>query len=336
MIVDLLNLIKLLRRLLFEIRNNSFNFIQSYFAQILEEHGPMEIENPLLIGEYECFPAATRKIVEDAGGLKSFLLESLRFVMMGDLIGLMKHAVILTENTGVEGKISSEENFSTSLNNQENNSQSKPRLNPAAKEFTPTSCLNPNMPVPTNTVASSTLQYMTTTHSAFSVFDSAYSLSAQTADIIPPLPISKVPLSSSIPENHLMFLNEDPSDYQENKTFSGLSDIPESQSESADYYTYLDSDPEAISGSKSGTSSLVTEFPEVLCRKIPDPSCISDNHTQENKVESCNNESECTSVIKVEIENKPVTRNNPRSRMIAVQVRKETCLYVMFEMHIVI
>ncbi|XP_066477268.1 E3 ubiquitin-protein ligase TTC3 isoform X2 [Tiliqua scincoides] len=302
--------------------------LYDYFAQILEEHGPLEIENPLLIGEYECFPAATRKIVEDAGGLKSFLLESLRFVMMGDLIGLMKHAVMLKENTDVEGKISNEENFSTSLNNQENNSLSKPRLNPAAKEFTPISCLNKsNMPISTNTVASSTLQYMTTTHSTSSPFASTYSLSTQTTDIIAPsLPVSKVSLSSSIPENHLMFLNEVPSDNQDEKTFSTLSEVPQSKYIYADYDTYLDSNPKAVLGIGYGVGSSVSgfvpELTEVLCKDLLDPPCISDNLIWENEAES-HNESECTSVTNVEIENKPVTRYNPRSRMIAVQVYRE-------------
>lgn len=294
----------------------------------------MEIENPLLIGEYQCFPAATRKIVEDAGGLKSFLLESLRFVMMGDLIGLMKHAVILKENRGVEGNMSNEEKFSTRLNNQDNNSQSKPHLNPAAKEFTPISCLNkPNMPISTNAVASSTLQYMTTTQSPFSPFASTYSFSPSTTDTVEPLlPVSQVSLSSSIPENHLMFVNENPSDYQDEKMLSALSEVLQSKYTYTD--TYLDTDSEAVSGSKYGNGNLgsrfVPELTEVLVSTLLDEIhtlCISDNCTLENKTESHNNESECTSVTKeVEIENKPVTRYNPRSRIIAVQVRKEICL----------
>ncbi|KAJ6662441.1 hypothetical protein lerEdw1_011854 [Lerista edwardsae] len=302
--------------------------LYDYFAQILEEHGPMEIENPLLIGEYECFPAATRKIVEDAGGLKSFLLESLRFVMMDDLIGLMKHAVILKENTGVKGNMSNEENVSTHLNNQENNSQSKPRLNPAAKEFTPISCLNkPNMPISTNTVAGSTLQYMTTSHSSFSPFASTYSLSPSTTidTIEPSLPVSQ--MSSSIPENDLMFVNENPSDYQDEKTFSALNEVLQSKYTYADSDTYLDTDLEAVSGNKYGIGNLVSRFvselTEVLVSTLPDTLCVSDNCTPEDKIEDHNNESECTSVTKVEIENKPVTRYNPRSRIIAVQVYRE-------------
>ncbi|NWY01580.1 TTC3 ligase, partial [Nothoprocta ornata] len=64
--------------------------LYDYFSQILEAHGPMEITDKLLVGEYEDFPEEARKIVEDAGGLKSFLLGSLRFVMVDNVIGLLR------------------------------------------------------------------------------------------------------------------------------------------------------------------------------------------------------------------------------------------------------
>ncbi|NWS07695.1 TTC3 ligase, partial [Motacilla alba] len=64
--------------------------LYDYFSQILEEHGPLEINNKLLVGEYENFPEATRKVVEDEGGLEPFLLKSLRFIMVDNLIGLKK------------------------------------------------------------------------------------------------------------------------------------------------------------------------------------------------------------------------------------------------------
>ncbi|NXE96093.1 TTC3 ligase, partial [Menura novaehollandiae] len=64
--------------------------LYEYFFQILEAHGPLEINNKLLVGEYENFPEETRKVVEDEGGLESFLLKSLRFIMVDNLIGLRK------------------------------------------------------------------------------------------------------------------------------------------------------------------------------------------------------------------------------------------------------
>ncbi|NWI30724.1 TTC3 ligase, partial [Sula dactylatra] len=64
--------------------------LYEYFSQILEKHGPMEINNKLLVGEYEHFPEEIKKIVEDEGGLKFFLLKSLRFIMVDNLIGLRR------------------------------------------------------------------------------------------------------------------------------------------------------------------------------------------------------------------------------------------------------
>ncbi|NXA77557.1 TTC3 ligase, partial [Thryothorus ludovicianus] len=64
--------------------------LYDYFTQILEEHGPLEINNKLLIGEYENFPEETRKVVEDEGGLEPFLLKSLRFILVENLLGLRK------------------------------------------------------------------------------------------------------------------------------------------------------------------------------------------------------------------------------------------------------
>jgi len=85
----------------------------SYFAQILEEHGPLCPSDPLMVGELENFPSEAQQKIADAGGLESFLLESLRFIMMDELIGLMKHAVSLTDTLHPS------------------------HLNPSAKEFWP-------------------------------------------------------------------------------------------------------------------------------------------------------------------------------------------------------
>ncbi|PWA29828.1 hypothetical protein CCH79_00020815, partial [Gambusia affinis] len=64
-----------------------------YFAQILEEHGPLVDEDRLLVGELANFPAEARRKIAEAGGLESFLLESLRFIKIGRRIGLTRHAV---------------------------------------------------------------------------------------------------------------------------------------------------------------------------------------------------------------------------------------------------
>uniref|UniRef100_A0A4W4FM73 RING-type E3 ubiquitin transferase n=1 Tax=Electrophorus electricus TaxID=8005 RepID=A0A4W4FM73_ELEEL len=84
--------------------------LYDYFEQILEEHGPLETSDPLLVGELENFPAEAQQKISAAGGLEPFLCESLRFYMMDNLIGLMGHAVSL---------------------------QVPSHLNPTAKEFLP-------------------------------------------------------------------------------------------------------------------------------------------------------------------------------------------------------
>lgn len=72
-------------------------FCCSYFAQILEEHGPLVAEDPLLVGEMQHFPAVAKWKIEEAGGFEAFLLESLRFIKIGRCIGLTKHAVSLQQ-----------------------------------------------------------------------------------------------------------------------------------------------------------------------------------------------------------------------------------------------
>lgn len=67
----------------------------SYFAQILEEHGPLVAEDPLLVGELVNFPQVAQQKIQEAGGFESFLLESLRFIKIGRCIGLTRHAVTL-------------------------------------------------------------------------------------------------------------------------------------------------------------------------------------------------------------------------------------------------
>lgn len=93
--------------------------ILSYFAQILEEHGPLEVSDPRFVGELKNFPPEALQKIEAAGGLKPFLLESLRFVMIDDSIGLTSHAVYLKHT--VDDSVP----------------KGSSHLNPTAKEFLP-------------------------------------------------------------------------------------------------------------------------------------------------------------------------------------------------------
>lgn len=118
----------------------SLIFFPSYFAQILEEHGPLEASDPLLVGELDNFPTEAQQKIEAAGGLKAFLLESLRFVMTEDLIGLMKHAVSL-QNTVTDEATGISDCYSLTPVRTCFSDDLEPResfyLNPTAKEFLP-------------------------------------------------------------------------------------------------------------------------------------------------------------------------------------------------------
>lgn len=100
--------------------------ILSYFAQILEEHGPLDISDQLLVGELTNFPPEALQKIEAAGGLEHFLLESLRFVMHDGVIGLASHAVCFQDTM---------DSYACSMDDLEPKGSS--HLNPTAKEFLP-------------------------------------------------------------------------------------------------------------------------------------------------------------------------------------------------------
>ncbi|XP_019728437.1 E3 ubiquitin-protein ligase TTC3 isoform X3 [Hippocampus comes] len=69
--------------------------LYEYFAQVLEEHGPLPADDPLLRGEIENFPPVAQAKIQQAGGLERFLLQSLRFSDIGGRVGLAKWAAAL-------------------------------------------------------------------------------------------------------------------------------------------------------------------------------------------------------------------------------------------------
>ncbi|KAG6932768.1 tetratricopeptide repeat domain 3 [Chelydra serpentina] len=312
--------------------------LYDYFSQILEEHGPMEIDDKLLVGEYEHFPAEARKIVEDAGGLKRFLLESLHFVMMDDLLGLMKHAILLNENTETEEDPRNEEENHIACQNIHKNSKSKLQLNPAAKEFKPVSYIKPYMPISTNTTVENceTPDYSVTGYSSHISYLSMHSLPSQSIDTIEgPLSFSDVLLHSSISDNHDMPLTKVSKGYENERTFSMISQIPPIPDVAgqpsyiyADYEAPLDidkitiSDREYISGNH--TPSQIQTYPDpqyVLVKS--DYSSYEDNLDQ--GMTSIKEVKYDISAVKMEFENKntPVVKSIPLTRMIAIQVNPE-------------
>lgn len=84
------------------------------------------MSDPLLVGELKNFPPEALQKIDAAGGLKNFLLESLRFVMHDSLIGLASHAVCFQHTI---------DSSACSMDDSEPKGSS--HLNPTAKEFLP-------------------------------------------------------------------------------------------------------------------------------------------------------------------------------------------------------
>lgn len=286
----------------------------------------MDFDDPLLVGEYEYFPADTCDIFMEE------TLESLHLATTRDFIGSMKHAEI-TKNENKEDN-------SACLHSQENSSQSIPCLNPAAKEFKPTSYIyNPYAPVSSNPASINVQEVVTTNHC--SPFVSTCSLSSQTRDtMVTSLSMPKVHLPSVRPENDSVFLNTVSSEYRDERTLPVVTDIPlvpdiseQSNYKCTNYNTYLHPDPEAA---LSNTSSFGHRGASDEMQMFQSPRNIPvkfDNQSSENisdLVENHTSETGCGPAIKIKTENKSVARSNPRSRMVAVQVRKKTCLIYVF------
>ncbi|XP_069492191.1 E3 ubiquitin-protein ligase TTC3 [Ambystoma mexicanum] len=128
-------------------KNLTRESLYEYFFQILDKHGPLQMDDELFVGEYELFPPEAHKLVEEAGGLKPFLLASLRFFMVADnLIGLLKHTLLhkevattLTESVEFKAKLKTAE-YPLPLSSVNIKLFSDYRtLNPGAKEFKPVS-----------------------------------------------------------------------------------------------------------------------------------------------------------------------------------------------------
>ncbi|KAM5180802.1 E3 ubiquitin-protein ligase TTC3 [Mantella aurantiaca] len=96
--------------------------LYEYFFQILEEHGPLTLDDEVLVGEYKNFPEETQRMVAESGGLKDFLLESYLFTFDDDMLTLTGYDIQLDD----DGR--------------------RHQLNPSAKEFKPFLC----SPLPEN------------------------------------------------------------------------------------------------------------------------------------------------------------------------------------------
>ncbi|XP_033915944.1 E3 ubiquitin-protein ligase TTC3 isoform X2 [Melopsittacus undulatus] len=311
--------------------------LYEYFSLILEQHGPMEINDKLLVGEYEHFPEEVRKIVEDEGGLKSFLLKSLRFIMVDNIIGLRKHEVLIQENTNRnETGDNEEESYIVCDVPKACDFQNKLQLNPAAKEFKPLSY--PKQP-PISTSSDLTVaSYMTPQYLPCSFPISCtpvHSLYSQNIDI--------TGNNCSFPDTLLKCVDSKNPDTFLPLTSWGCqyerillmpsqmpltSNIPQQPSYIyADHVAHQDSDKSAVSDRKYVFSSFIpTEI-----KTDEEPQCQMENsddtfHEDNVAIENSTNEAECgIQVIKLEKESRdvPLVKSNRHTRMIAVQVNHE-------------
>lgn len=311
-----------------------FFFFLRYFSQILEKHGPMEMNNKLLVGEYEHFPEEARKIVEDEGGLKSFLLKSLHFIMVDNLICLRKHALLIKENTNRNETGGNEEENSIVCDVQENSSQNKLQLNPAAKEFKP--LFYPKQPHISTSTDLTVASYETPQYLPMSFPTSCklvHSLHSQNIDTTENESLfSDILLKCFDSKNPGIFLPQTSWGYQYERLLPVPSQMPLISNVAkqpsyiyADHVAHQDNDESAISDRKYVFSSFIpTEV-----QTYEDPQCQLENvdntfYEDNFAVANSTNEAECgIQVIKTEKESRgiPLMKNSPHTRMIAVQVR---------------
>ncbi|KAM6139822.1 E3 ubiquitin-protein ligase TTC3 isoform 1-T1 [Pterocles gutturalis] len=311
--------------------------LYEYFSQILEQYGPVEINNKVLVGEfYENFPEEARKIVEDEGGLKSFLLKSRNFSMVDNLIGLRKHAVLIKENTNQNGTGDNEEENGIVRDVQEDSPYNKLQLNPAAKEFKPLSY--PKQPHISTCTDSTVASYETPQYLPWSFPTSCkamHSLHSQNTDTIEnELSFSDIFLKCFDSKNPRIFLPQTSWGYRYERILPVpsqmhlMSNVAEQPSYIyADRVAHQDNDESAISDRKCISSSFIpTEI-----QTYEDPYCQWENldntfYEDNFAVTNSTNEAECgIQVIKTEEESRviPLMKNNPHTKMIAVQVNHE-------------
>ncbi|KAL6072533.1 hypothetical protein STEG23_030777, partial [Scotinomys teguina] len=107
--------------------------LYDYFSQLLEEHGPLDMNDKVFTEEDEFFPEETRQMLEKAGGLKSFLLGCPRFVVIDNCIALRKVASRLKKKR-------KKKNIKTKVEEISKTGEYlrvKLPLNPTAREFKP-------------------------------------------------------------------------------------------------------------------------------------------------------------------------------------------------------
>ncbi|NWI19522.1 TTC3 ligase, partial [Crypturellus soui] len=321
--------------------------LYDYFSQILEVLGPLEINDKLLIGEYEHFPEEARKIVEDAGGLQSFLLDSLRFVMVDNTIGLVRHAPLIKEITNLNKTGDNEERNSMCCDTQEHSPWNKVQLNPAAKEFKPLSYTK--QPHISSSTDRSDTSYEIPEYLAYSLpvsYGSGHFLHSQNMNTMENE--SSFSDAANIIENESslsdVFLdcldtkNLDASwpqtslDYQYERVLPAPLQMPLiSNFAKQPYPDELHDQHKYNSESAVADENVSGIFMPAEIQTYKGPQCLlenSDNTVSEDNLAVANNTNEAEHdklAIKVEKERKgkPLMKNNPHTKMVAFQVTCE-------------
>ncbi|KAM4788965.1 E3 ubiquitin-protein ligase TTC3 isoform 1-T1 [Cyanocitta cristata] len=294
--------------------------LYDYFSQILEEHGPLEINNKLLVGEYENFPEETRKVVEDEGGLEPFLLKSLRFIMVDNLIGLRKHSVLLEGNPSRNETGNKEENY-IGGEFPGNSSQSKLQLNPYAEEFKPLSYpLEPPLSAPANLTDYETPQHLPCSFPASctpgSPLENEGVYSMENESLFP-----GVLLKGFESQGPAVFLPQSSWGYQ-----YGILPVPSALAQPQ----YIYADPAARQDSQESAVSHRKYIPGgFVPAEIQEYKGLSGHLENSDKEDSAfpngSGEAEQDKRVKKEMgrRNKPGMTSNPHTRMVAVQVNQE-------------
>ncbi|XP_010226687.1 PREDICTED: E3 ubiquitin-protein ligase TTC3 [Tinamus guttatus] len=321
--------------------------LYDYFSQILEAHGPMEINDKLLVGEYEHFPEEARKIVEDAGGLQSFLLDSLRFVMVDNVVGLVRHAPLIKELTNLNETGDNEEGNYMCCDTQGHSPWNKVQLNPTAKEFKPLSYTkqphissstdrsDTSYEIPENLAYSLPVSYgsMHFLHSQnmnTMENESSFSYAANTVEnessfsevLLDCLDTKN--LDASLPQTSLGYQYEGvlPAPFQ----MPLVSNFAKQPYIHADHVAHQDNSESTVTDENVSHIFMPTEM-----QTYKDPQCLlenSDNAVSEDNFAAANNTNETERdkpAIKVEKERKgkPLMKNNPHTKVAALQVTRE-------------
>lgn len=117
-------------------------------ADLLQYHGPLRIDDPLLTNELESFPVEISNIISKMGGIGEFLKNDMRFAIVGDLYvcfiddlakayQMLSNASLPTDFKNLQTLESPEDSKYYCENGKISATKQSSFLNPDAQEYTP-------------------------------------------------------------------------------------------------------------------------------------------------------------------------------------------------------